>query len=301
MRRASPWCSPGCGCSATEASGDRAPASGRAGQRRSAGAARAGSGAVQGRPDLCRCQGRRGDRRLPARHRRGGERARSAVRPDRATCAWARRAGSTAAAVSLARARPNWSTSPRPAGPRRPSPRWSPIFPMRPRRWASRWPASSARTICAASCSPSTIATSGSAWRARRSIRPTPPRSGWVRRPTSRRARVLGGHIAEGEFEIDTGSNTAIEFWRPFARAGFGDELGARAVGLGVAGESVTARGRIDRLEVAGRTIAAPQVNFADETRADDAGLRYGGVIGGPAWGGLVLTLDLPRRRMWVR
>jgi len=63
----------------------------------------------------------------------------------------------------------------------------------------------------------------------------------------------------------------------------------------------VTARGRIDRLEVAGRAIANPQVNFADETRADDAGPRYGGVIGGPAWSGIVLTLDLPRRRMWVR
>ncbi len=34
---------------------------------------------------------------------------------------------------------------------------------------------------------------------------------------------------------------------------------------------------------------------------AADAGPTYGGVIGGPAWEGLVLTLDLPRRRMWRR
>jgi hypothetical protein len=112
---------------------------------------------------------------------------------------------------------------------------------------------------------------------------------------------ILGGRVAEGEFEIDTGSNTAVEFWRPFARAGFGEGLGDRDVGLGVAGESVIERGRIDALEVAGRRILSPQVNFADETRADDAGPRYGGVIGGPAWSGLVLVLDLPRRAMWLR
>jgi hypothetical protein len=112
---------------------------------------------------------------------------------------------------------------------------------------------------------------------------------------------MLGGRVAEGEFEIDTGSNTAVEFWRPFAQAGLGDALGTRAVGLGVAGESVIERGRIDALDVAGRRIVSPGVNFADETRADDAGPRYGGVIGGPAWSGLILTLDLPHRRIWVR
>jgi hypothetical protein len=112
---------------------------------------------------------------------------------------------------------------------------------------------------------------------------------------------VLGGRVAAGEFEIDTGSNTAIEFWRPFARAGLGDQLGHSDIGLGVAGRSVIERGHIDVLEVAGRRIAAPEVNFADDTRPDDAGPRYGGVIGGPAWDGLVLVLDLPRRLMWLR
>jgi hypothetical protein len=112
---------------------------------------------------------------------------------------------------------------------------------------------------------------------------------------------TLAGRMAEGEFQIDTGSNTAVEFWRPFARAAFGSAPASPAMGLGVAGESPIERGRIDRLEVAGHAILSPEVNFADETRADDAGPDYGGVIGGPAWSGLVLTLDLPGRRMWVR
>lgn len=112
---------------------------------------------------------------------------------------------------------------------------------------------------------------------------------------------ILGARAAVGEFEIDTGSNTAVEFWRPFAAANLGEGLGHRDVGLGVAGETVIERGRIDALEVAGRRIAAPEVNFADQTRPGDAGPRYGGVIGGPAWSGLTLTLDLPRRLMWLR
>lgn len=116
------------------------------------------------------------------------------------------------------------------------------------------------------------------------------------------RARVrLGALAADGEFEIDTGSNTAIEFWRGFTRTALGGPRGAPALGLGVAGESVIERGRVDALEVAGRAIAGPEVNFADDTRPDDAGAGYAGVIGGPAWSGLVLTLDLPNRRMWLR
>jgi hypothetical protein len=112
----------------------------------------------------------------------------------------------------------------------------------------------------------------------------------------------LGGRTAGGDFEIDTGSNTAIEFWGPFAQSALGDARGTRDIGLGVAGESTIERGRVDALDVAGRRIVSPQVNFADETPPGaDAGAAYAGVIGGPAWNGLVLTLDLPHRRMWLR
>jgi hypothetical protein len=127
----------------------------------------------------------------------------------------------------------------------------------------------------------------------------TPIRLGGT--PYVQATAILGERKAAGEFEIDTGSNTAVEFWRPFANDGLGQNLGSEAMGLGVAGASVIARGRIDALEVAGRRIAGPEVNFADDTKDDDAGPRYGGVIGGPAWRGLILTLDLPRRRMWLR
>lgn len=113
---------------------------------------------------------------------------------------------------------------------------------------------------------------------------------------------TLGGRTAEGDFQIDTGSNTAIEFWRPFARAALGPAPATRDIGLGVAGESAIERGHIDAFEVAGRRIVSPEVNFADETApADDAGPRYAGVIGGPAWAGLILVLDLPHGRMWLR
>ena len=116
-------------------------------------------------------------------------------------------------------------------------------------------------------------------------------------------ARVsLGDRTAKGLFEIDTGSNTAVEFWRPFARAAFGDApTTTSAAGLGVAGVSVVEHGHIDALEVAGRRIVSPIVNFADETPPNDPVAHYGGVIGGPAWSGLVVTLDLPHRLIWLR
>ena len=116
-------------------------------------------------------------------------------------------------------------------------------------------------------------------------------------------ARVsLDRRVARGLFEIDTGSNTAVEFWRPFAKAAFGNAPNTTsAPGLGVAGASVAENGRIDALEVAGRRIVSPLVNFADETSPNDDVPHYGGVIGGPAWSGLVVTLDLPHRLIWLR
>jgi hypothetical protein len=115
-------------------------------------------------------------------------------------------------------------------------------------------------------------------------------------------ARVSDGpRAAQAEFQIDTGSNTAVEFWRPFARAAFPSAAGAAGLGLGVVGETVTRKTRIDLLEVAGRRIVGPEVNLADETVPDDAGAGYGGVIGGPAWTGLSVTLDFPHSRFWLR
>ena len=110
-----------------------------------------------------------------------------------------------------------------------------------------------------------------------------------------------GGRGADAEFQIDTGSNTAIEFWAPFARRAFPDAPVTPGAGMGVGGFTRTERGRLDTLVVAGHTINGPAANFADKTLPDDAGPAYGGVIGGPAWRGLVLTLDFPHRRVWLR
>ena len=109
------------------------------------------------------------------------------------------------------------------------------------------------------------------------------------------------GQRRDAVFQIDTGSNTAIAFWAPFADAAFPEAPTVPGAGLGVAGRTRSQLGRIDALIVAGRRIADPVANFADQTRPDDAGLDYGGVIGGPAWEGLVLTLDYADQRVWVR
>ena len=110
-----------------------------------------------------------------------------------------------------------------------------------------------------------------------------------------------GARGADAEFQIDTGSNTAIEFWAPFARQVFPEARVTPGAGMGVGGFTMTERGRLDALVVAGHTITGPQANFADRTLPDDAGPTYGGVIGGPAWKGLALTLDFPHRRVWLR
>jgi hypothetical protein len=114
-------------------------------------------------------------------------------------------------------------------------------------------------------------------------------------------ARVTrGGRTAQGEFQLDAGSNTAIEFWAPFAQQAFPDARGAPGEDMGVGGADRTLRGRVDRLELAGLRTSALTVNFADETRPADAGDGYAGVIGGPAWAGQAVTMDFPGRRLWV-
>jgi hypothetical protein len=116
------------------------------------------------------------------------------------------------------------------------------------------------------------------------------------------RARVtLGGRVAMAEFQIDTGSNSALNLWRSFSRAAFPSARGWPAPGLGVGGGTEGRRARIDLLEVAGQRIAGPVADLDDDARPDDAGPDYGGVIGGPAWAGRAIILDFPRQRFWVR
>ncbi len=112
-------------------------------------------------------------------------------------------------------------------------------------------------------------------------------------------ARVeRGRRSAQGDFQIDTGSNTAIEFWAPFAARAFPGARGAPGESIGLGGVEATDRGRIDVLEIADRRIEGLTANFADEGHPDGAGPNYAGVIGGPAWAGRVLTLDFPGCRI---
>jgi hypothetical protein len=113
------------------------------------------------------------------------------------------------------------------------------------------------------------------------------------------RATAAGRSVA-AEFQIDTGSNTAIEFWRPFAERAFpGVQVTGGGV-LGVAGAERSRRGRVDALMLDGLTITDLEANFANETRPDDAGPSHGGILGGPAWRGLSVTMDFPDRLFWA-
>lgn len=115
------------------------------------------------------------------------------------------------------------------------------------------------------------------------------------------RARVgRDDRQAEGEFQLDTGSNTAVEFWAPFAAHAFPGARGAPTAAVGAGGPEAAARSRIDWLEIAGRRTGPLAVNLADQTRPNGAGLDYAGVIGGPAWAGMTLVLDFPAGRMSV-
>lgn len=114
-------------------------------------------------------------------------------------------------------------------------------------------------------------------------------------------ARITAaGRSVAAEFQIDTGSNTAVELWRPFAEKAFPDVAVSSGGVLGVAGAERSRRGRVDSLVVDGLTIADLEANFANETRPDDAGAAHGGIIGGPAWRGLSVTLDFPDRLFWA-
>jgi hypothetical protein len=111
---------------------------------------------------------------------------------------------------------------------------------------------------------------------------------------------VAAGRSVAAEFQIDTGSNTAVEFWRPFAEKAFPDVRVTGGGVLGVAGAERSRRGRVETLRVDGLTITDLEANFANETRPDDAGPRHGGILGGPAWRGLSVTLDFPDRLFWA-
>jgi hypothetical protein len=102
------------------------------------------------------------------------------------------------------------------------------------------------------------------------------------------------------EFQIDTGANTPLVFFRPFADKAFPKVQAVPGAKVGVAGVTQTRLGRITALDIAGVRLLDLQADFADDLAPDDASRDYAGVIGGPAWRGRQIILDYPGRRFWI-
>ena len=132
---------------------------------------------------------------------------------------------------------------------------------------------------------------------------PPPPRTAVTlrigRTPYVRATAVYGAARAAGEFQIDTGANTAVVLWKPFAARSFPGVGAVSGAVQGVAGVSQARIGRLTALEVAGQRLVDLQANFADEVRPDDAGRDHAGVIGGPAFAGRRIIIDYPGQRFW--
>jgi hypothetical protein len=120
-----------------------------------------------------------------------------------------------------------------------------------------------------------------------------------VSTPYVRAVAIHGGRRVEASFQIDTGSNTAVEFYAPFARRAFPQVKGEASESIGLTGQGEKRMARLDVFEVAGRTFNNLEANFADTLRPDDAGRDYAGIIGGPVFRGAVVTVDYARGRLW--
>jgi len=107
------------------------------------------------------------------------------------------------------------------------------------------------------------------------------------------------GRRAAAVFQIDTGSNTAVEFSAAFARRAFPQVRGETVDAVGLTGETHKRIARLDLLEVAGLRHERIDANFADVLRPDDAGRDYAGIVGGPVFAGRVVVIDYGRARLW--
>jgi hypothetical protein len=72
-------------------------------------------------------------------------------------------------------------------------------------------------------------------------------------------------------------------------------------LGATIEGEATTAQrpGLIDSLTLGGVELTGVVADFAHEVRPSGAEADYAGMIGGPAFESLVLSLDYPERR-WM-
>jgi len=120
------------------------------------------------------------------------------------------------------------------------------------------------------------------------------------RTPYVSAAITYGAVHRTAEFQIDTGANTPVVFYRQFSSAAFPSIRSTPASQQGVAGVAQSQLGTINSLDIAGVQLLDLPADFADDLAPDDASRDYAGVIGGPAWRGRQITLDYPGRRFWI-
>jgi hypothetical protein len=108
------------------------------------------------------------------------------------------------------------------------------------------------------------------------------------------------GRRLAGSFQIDTGSNTAVELYAPASRRSFPGVQGQAVDTVGIAGQGRSFMAPLDRFEGAGLVLEGAMTDFADPLRPDDAPRNYAGLLGGPAFHGRVLTIDYARARLWL-
>jgi hypothetical protein len=107
-----------------------------------------------------------------------------------------------------------------------------------------------------------------------------------------------------GEFEIDTGSRSALTLMAPFARANTLAEkyqaIHSAIVGYGVGGPSRALLTRAAELTLGGLTIYGPVTEIVTDKGGAAEATRTAGNIGGDLLKRFTLTLDYAHQRLWL-
>jgi hypothetical protein len=108
-----------------------------------------------------------------------------------------------------------------------------------------------------------------------------------------------------GEFEIDTGSRSALTVMAPFAAA---HDLVARyhasriaTVGYGIGGPSKALLARAGKLSIGGITIDAPVTEIVTDKGGAAEAARTAGNIGGDLLKRFTVTLDYAHQQLWLK
>lgn len=108
-----------------------------------------------------------------------------------------------------------------------------------------------------------------------------------------------------GEFEIDTGSQSALTLMAPFAQANhLAEKYGAThsaIVGYGVGGPSRALLARAGALTIGGLTIYSPVAEIITDKGGVAVSTRTAGNIGGDLLRRFTLTLDYGRQLLWMQ